>query len=137
MVFPIPAVFKPVFRMPEEGYVVTYASYPTHPMIGFGVRQAIYTPSLKYRQKISLIACVKNEETNIAGWFQRINAQTRLPDEVIIVDGGSTDGTRKILEVEADKCAVPTRLIFLAGWEYRQKQEYRHQQGKPCHHRCH
>ena len=42
---------------------------------------------------ISLITTVKNEEPSIAAFLSSICRQTRLPDEVVIVDGGSTDQT--------------------------------------------
>src|SRR5688572_23865701 len=43
--------------------------------------------------KVSLVVPVKNEELSLPGLIASINGQTRLPEEVIIVDGGSTDGT--------------------------------------------
>jgi glycosyltransferase involved in cell wall biosynthesis len=43
--------------------------------------------------KISLIATVLNAEEHIGAFLASIAAQTRTPDEIVIVDGGSTDGT--------------------------------------------
>jgi len=43
--------------------------------------------------KISLIATVLNAEEHVGGFLASIAAQTRAPDEIVIVDGGSTDGT--------------------------------------------
>lgn len=43
--------------------------------------------------KVSVIATVLNEESSVAGLIDSLASQTRLPDEVVIVDGGSTDGT--------------------------------------------
>jgi glycosyltransferase involved in cell wall biosynthesis len=43
--------------------------------------------------KISLITTVKNESRSILVLHEAIMSQTRQPDEWIIVDGGSTDGT--------------------------------------------
>jgi glycosyltransferase involved in cell wall biosynthesis len=43
--------------------------------------------------KVSLIATVLNADDRIGGFLASIAAQTRAPDEVIVVDGGSTDGT--------------------------------------------
>jgi glycosyltransferase involved in cell wall biosynthesis len=43
--------------------------------------------------KTALIATVFNEARSIDHWLDSLTAQTRLPDEIIIVDGGSTDGT--------------------------------------------
>lgn len=50
--------------------------------------------------KTTLITTVLNEEKNIEKFFKSIFSQTILPDEVIIVDGGSRDKTfEKINEI--------------------------------------
>lgn len=46
---------------------------------------------------ISLITTVLNEKHNLADWLDGILSQTVLPEEIIIVDGGSQDGTWEIL----------------------------------------
>ena len=43
--------------------------------------------------KVSLIATVLNAGDDLAGFLASVASQTRAPDEVIVVDGGSTDGT--------------------------------------------
>lgn len=43
--------------------------------------------------KVSLIATVLNADDHIDAFLASIAAQERKPDEVIVVDGGSTDGT--------------------------------------------
>jgi glycosyltransferase involved in cell wall biosynthesis len=50
------------------------------------------------RLNISLIIPVFNEENSITALVDSINNQVRLPDEIIFVDGGSTDNTVKMLE---------------------------------------
>lgn len=42
---------------------------------------------------VSLITTVKNEEASIDAFLRSVLAQTRPPDEIVIVDGGSTDRT--------------------------------------------
>jgi glycosyltransferase involved in cell wall biosynthesis len=49
----------------------------------------ISNPSLQ----ISLVVPVRDEEGSLAGLVASVRAQTRRPDEVILVDGGSTDRT--------------------------------------------
>lgn len=46
---------------------------------------------------VSLIATVKNERDSLREWLTAIERQTRLPDEVVVIDGGSTDGTWELL----------------------------------------
>jgi len=47
--------------------------------------------------KVSLICTLKNEESSIREFLDSILSQSRLPDEVVIVDGGSTDRTVEII----------------------------------------
>ena len=47
--------------------------------------------------KVSLISTVKDSAEHVEEFLGSLAAQTRTPDEVVIVDGGSTDGTRDIL----------------------------------------
>lgn len=53
--------------------------------------------------KISLIVTVYNEERSLAALISSVKAQTRLPDEVVMVDGGSTDKTWSLLTALAKK----------------------------------
>ncbi len=46
---------------------------------------------------ISLVTTVLNEGNNLADWLDAILSQTVLPEEIIIVDGGSKDGTWEML----------------------------------------
>ena len=43
--------------------------------------------------KVSLITTVKDATEEIGPFLESLAAQTRAPDEVIVVDGGSSDGT--------------------------------------------
>ena len=48
--------------------------------------------------KISLISTVYNEASNIEEFLVSIASMTKRPDEVILVDGGSSDGTYEFLQ---------------------------------------
>jgi glycosyltransferase involved in cell wall biosynthesis len=52
--------------------------------------------------KVSLIATVLNADEHIGDFLASIAAQERAPDEIIIVDGGSTDGTVTQLRAAGD-----------------------------------
>lgn len=66
------------------------------------------------KQKISFIATVFNEEKNIKKFLESILNQTKKPDEIIIVDGGSKDKTYKILK-EYSKRNKKIRVIQKEG----------------------
>ena len=51
---------------------------------------------------ISVCATVKNEAGAVEELISDLKKQTRLPDEVVVVDGGSTDGTDRRLAAELD-----------------------------------
>lgn len=62
---------------------------------------------------ISLIATVLNEGESIHRLMRSLTAQTRLPDEVVIVDGGSQDNTAALIQSYADR--LPLRLLVKPG----------------------
>lgn len=62
---------------------------------------------------VSVIATVLNEERSIAELLESLAVQTRRPDEIVIVDGGSTDRTRDILQSYAGR--LPLRVLVVPG----------------------
>lgn len=50
--------------------------------------------------KVTLIATVLNAEEHLPAFLDSIRAQTVEPDEIVIVDGGSSDGTLSLLQGE-------------------------------------
>jgi glycosyltransferase involved in cell wall biosynthesis len=47
--------------------------------------------------KVSLITTVKDAADHVEEFLTSVRGQTRPPDEIVVVDGGSTDGTRELL----------------------------------------
>ncbi len=48
---------------------------------------------IKTKEKVTVISTVLNEEDSVDRFIKSLLGQSRLPDEVVIVDGGSTDAT--------------------------------------------
>lgn len=58
---------------------------------------------------------VYNEADNIAALLASLAAQTRPPDEIVIVDGGSTDGTPQVIEDWAATAPLEVRCLVQPG----------------------
>ena len=66
------------------------------------------------RIKVSLICTLKNEEASIKEFIDSLLSQSRPPDEIIIVDGGSTDKTAEVIQSYIENDA-PIKLIIEDG----------------------
>lgn len=66
-------------------------------------------------KKVTLIMTVFNEADNIEKVLQSLYDQQRRPDEVVIVDGGSHDGTAALIERFAEQHILPIQLLFRPG----------------------
>ncbi len=62
------------------------------------------------RPGLSIAMCTCNGEAHLAEQLDSIAAQTRLPDELVVCDDASTDGTLGALEVFARKSPFPVRI---------------------------
>ena len=63
--------------------------------------------------KVSLILTVKNEEKSINILLESILSQNKMPNEIVIVDGGSIDKTIEIIKEYKD--SLPIKLIQKKG----------------------
>ncbi len=59
---------------------------------------------------VSLIATLRDEAGNLDEWWTSILGQSRSPDEVVLVDGGSRDGSVELLRAFAAAAPFPVRL---------------------------
>ena len=65
--------------------------------------------------KTSLICTVINEEKTVRNLLDSILKQTRKPDEIVIVDGGSGDRTVEVLKAHSEKFPIPVKIIVAVG----------------------
>ena len=63
--------------------------------------------------RVSVICTVLNEGTGIRRLLDSLVAQTRRPDEVVIVDGGSRDNTVALLDAYAGR--LPLQVLVRPG----------------------
>ena len=64
--------------------------------------------------RIALVMPSLNEEATIGPAMLAVGASTRQPDEIIVVDGGSTDCTHALLHAHA-AAGLPVRLLLRPG----------------------
>jgi glycosyltransferase involved in cell wall biosynthesis len=65
--------------------------------------------------RVSVILTVKNEANSIHRLLDSLAAQTRPPDEIIVCDGGSTDGTLDALRALRAETRLPLQVIVRPG----------------------
>ncbi len=65
--------------------------------------------------RVSLVATVLNEVELLDRWIESIQRQTRQPDEIVIVDAGSSDGTTERLKAIAATSGAPLRVFVAPG----------------------
>lgn len=66
------------------------------------MRYRVHTEPLdKPRQSVSVISTILNDRQALERLIAALLSQTRRPDEILIVDGGSTDGTVELLKEQA------------------------------------
>jgi glycosyltransferase involved in cell wall biosynthesis len=61
--------------------------------------------------RVSLVIPVRNEAKSIEALLISISQQTRVPDEVIIVDGASDDGTAALAREVAARIGLTARIV--------------------------
>jgi len=52
---------------------------------------------------VSVVATLKDEADSVEGFLESLLRQTRTPEEIVLVDGGSTDGTTEALARAAER----------------------------------
>jgi glycosyltransferase involved in cell wall biosynthesis len=60
---------------------------------------------------ISVVVPTLNDRDGLDQLMHALAAQTRAPDELVVVDGGSTDGTMELLEAWRDKIGAPLKVV--------------------------
>jgi glycosyltransferase involved in cell wall biosynthesis len=64
---------------------------------------------------ISVVVPTLNDRDGLDELMRALAEQTRAPEEVVVVDGGSTDGTMELLEAWREKAGVPVKVVNRNG----------------------
>lgn len=64
---------------------------------------------------VSVIVTVLNEGASLSRLLDSLARQSRIPDEVVIADGGSSDDTIALLEQRAAQGTLPLRILSCPG----------------------
>ena len=78
-------------------------------------RRLLETARTKRNMQVSFIATALNELSTAEMLVRSIFNQTRLPDEIIITDTGSADGTFELLEQLSEESPVPIKILSKQG----------------------
>jgi glycosyltransferase involved in cell wall biosynthesis len=65
--------------------------------------------------RVSLVSTVLNEVELLDRWLESIRRQTLQPDEIVIVDAGSSDGTLESLHSIGAALNLPIRVVVAPG----------------------
>ncbi len=65
--------------------------------------------------RVTLVATVLDEASNLGEWWTSIVGQSRPPDEIVVVDGGSRDGTLELLRSLAASAPCEARIEVCEG----------------------
>lgn len=105
--------FRECYTIEDNTEVIVYTNKPGE----FGDYPLVHNlpEDIQPTRKVSLITTVRNEADNIDQWMNMILTQTRKPDEIVIVDAGSTDGTLQLIKSRAASSSLPIRILEEPG----------------------
>jgi glycosyltransferase involved in cell wall biosynthesis len=100
------------------GQIINTPEYETNPYANIKLLKDIQVSVLnadfdagKISTPFSLVTTIKNESTGIVDFLRSIESQSLRPNEVIIVDGGSTDKTAELVEVYKGQSSLKIKFI--------------------------
>ncbi|MBN2678471.1 MAG: glycosyltransferase [Anaerolineaceae bacterium] len=111
---PHPRIFDDGYSI-EDNTLVTL--YTDHEDLFPGYEPRINPAKMTKTKRVPvvLIAVAKNEALTAPDWYKQITNQSRLPDEILVVDTGSTDDTVTILKTLSSSSPVPFKVICSPG----------------------
>ena len=102
-------IFSLQYSLEDNSSVILYTDQP-HLFPSYQPQKRLSAVQAS-RQPVSLIATTYNEKGSAEAWLEGLMAQTRFPEEVIIVDGGSSDGTLELLLDFSKRSPISIKVI--------------------------
>jgi hypothetical protein len=102
------------YAMADHTQVTVYSRRPDL-FQDYPLRQSLPGRPTERRVSISLVATARNEGDDARRFLASLLAQTRQPDEIVIVDGGSHDNTLAVLQEFAASSPVPCKILSEPG----------------------
>ena len=112
--FRLPRSLDDTYIVEDNSQAVLYTDDPTL-LPDYWPRHEIASDGSHPMPKVSMISTTFNEKAHIEVWLESVFSQSVMPDEIVIVDGGSTDGTLDVLSSYAEKSPAPLRVIVENG----------------------
>lgn len=105
--------FAPRYTLEDYSQVTLYCDDPDL-FPDYRPRRTL-VPSDRREARVSLIATGLNEAGSLPAWLESVVNQTRPPDEVVLVDGGSQDRSLEILQSFVLDSPFPVKVISRPG----------------------
>jgi len=105
--------FRDRYVIEDNTLVTIYTAHPERFTGGQPVKSLLNAPK-KRRVTVSLIATARNERKTARQLLDSLGRQTRLPDEIVLCDTGSQDGTADLLRELAAASPISVRVITAA-----------------------
>lgn len=102
------------YTLEDNTLVTVYTDQPER-FAGYQPVRPLTGVQRSRRVKVSLVATARNESATARALFESILRQTRLPDELILIDTGSVDGTAALLRELASASPIPMTVIEAPG----------------------
>ena len=109
-----PTLFGDPYVLVDNTQVTLYTDQPDL-FPGYKPVKALRGGELKQQVKVSFIATIYNSRSSVKNLIMSIMTQSRLPDEIVIVDAGSSDGTTELLLTYSSQSQIPMKVIIEPG----------------------
>lgn len=101
--------------IPEDNSQVTLFTDRMDLFPEYWPRHLLDKAEVRLRPMVAVILACKDESLQVSKWIACLSRQTLLPDEVIVVDMGSKDGTVDSLLSASEEYRLPINIIQAVG----------------------